>query len=255
MLLAVLKNMKIWVAISLLLLGCHPQSDETTNVAVATNFYVTAQTLEREFEKQSDYEVSLISGSTGQLYAQIKNGAPHDIFLSADQDRAQKLVQNGLAKDRFTYAIGRLVLWSPENEALNYKTLNQADYRHLAIANPSLAPYGRAAQEIIEELSLSDKIGADKIVMGENIGQVYSLVKTGNAELGFVALSQVTAERINADNYWPIPASLHNPIIQDAVMLNTRPTSASTKAFYNFLKSDRARDIIHAAGYDSPDAK
>ena len=166
----------------LLLTGCQSQSDETTNVAVATNFYVTAQTLEREFEKQSNYDISLISGSTGQLYAQIKNGAPYDIFLSADQDRAVKLVEEGLANERFTYAMGRLVLWRPENKMVSLETLMAGNFKRLAIANPALAPYGRAAQEVIATLDISDKI-----VMGENVGQVYSLIKTGNADLGFIA--------------------------------------------------------------------
>lgn len=232
----------------LLLTGCQSQSDETTNVAVATNFYVTAQTLEREFEKQSDYDISLISGSTGQLYAQIKNGAPYDIFLSADQDRAVKLVEEGLANERFTYAMGRLVLWRPENKMVSLETLMAGNFKRLAIANPALAPYGRAAQEVIATLDISDKI-----VMGENVGQVYSLIKTGNADLGFIAYSQIEVDNITADNFWAVPSALYSSIIQDAVFLNSG--KAEAQAFYRFLQSDRARDIIQSSGYDVPDAK
>ena len=247
--LALYKLVRSWTAISLMILtGCQTQTDETVNVAVATNFYLTAQSLETAFEKQSGFDVTLISGSTGQLYAQIKNGAPHHIFLSADQERAIKLVEEGFANERFTYAIGRLVLWRPDDKMVSLETLMTGNFRRLAMANPALAPYGRAAQEVIATLDISDKI-----VMGENIGQVYSLIKTGNADLGFIAYSQIDASNITADDFWAVPSALYSPIIQDAVMLKSG--TAQAQAFYKFLKSDTARDIIQSSGYDIPDAK
>jgi len=229
------------------LIGCQSQTDETINVAVATNFYLTALALETAFESQTNYDVSVSSGSTGQLYAQIINGAPYDIFLAADQKRPEKLVEKGLAGERFTYAIGRLVLWSRGTETPDLDTLREGDFRHLAMANPRLAPYGLAAQEVVSALGISDKI-----IMGENIGQAYSLVQTGNAELGLVSLSQMRAD---TSSHWLVPSSLHTPIIQDAVFLKSGTKTPGAGAFYRFLTSDKARDIIEASGYNLSDGK
>ena len=238
---------------TLLVLGCKSK-DETqinrqVNVAVATNFYTTALKLETAFEQQTGLKVSVTSGSTGQLYAQIRNGAPYHIFLAADQVRPQKLTAEKFAQDRFTYALGRLVLWGQNEDTPNIDMLTQADYRHLAIANPNLAPYGFAAQEIISGLDIPSKI-----VMGENIGQVFSIIETGNAEFGFVSLSQIIDRGNNLEGaYWVIPMQLYTPIIQDAVLLSKESKNAAAKEFYQFLKSETARDIIKAAGYNISD--
>lgn len=229
--------------------GCQSKSEPTVSVAVATNFYTVALELEKQFEAQSRADISIASGSTGQLYGQIKNGAPHDIFLAADQTRPKKLIEDGFAQDHFTYALGQLVLWSKSQEALNLAMLSDSDYGHLAIANPKLAPYGFAAQDVISDLDISDKI-----VMGENIGQAFSLVETGNAEFGFISLSQIIAKDNKVSGgYWIVPEQLYTPITQDAVLLKRGADNPAAQAFYEFLKSETARDIIKEAGYKLPD--
>ncbi len=240
----------IWVICAAsLIFGCQSKPESTVTVAVATNFYTAALELEKQFETQSAVDISIASGSTGQLYAQIKNGAPHDIFLAADQTRPKKLIEDGFAQDRFTYALGQLVLWGATQETPNLAMLTKSDYRHLAIANPKLAPYGLAAQDVISDLNLSDKI-----VMGENIGQTFSLIETGNAEFGFISLSQIiTKDNQISGGHWIIPDELYTPITQDAVLLKRGFDNPAAKAFYEFLKSETARDIIKEAGYKLPD--
>lgn len=240
----------LWISgAAFLVLSCQSKTTPTVSVAVATNFYSVALELETQFKKQSSIDITVTFGSTGQLYAQIRNGAPHDIFLAADQARPKKLVDDGLAQERFTYALGRLVLWSPRHETPNLTMLSGTDYHHLAIANPALAPYGLAAQDIISYLDLSGEIA-----MGENIGQTFGLVETGNAEFGFVSLSQIIASGDDlSGGYWVVPAKFYTPIIQDAVLLNRGIKNPNAKAFYAFLKSETARDIIKTAGYKRPD--
>lgn len=239
-----------WViCAALLIFGCQSKPAPSVSVAVATNFYTAALELEKQFETQSAIDISITSGSTGQLYAQIKNGAPHDIFLAADQTRPKKLIEDGFARDRFTYALGQLVLWSTAHKEPNLAMLSDSDYRHLAIANPKLAPYGFAAQDVISDLDISDKI-----VMGENIGQTFSLVETGNAEFGFISLSQIIAKKNQVSGgYWIVPDELYTPITQDAVLLKRGFDNPAAQAFYEFLKSETARDIIKEAGYKLPD--
>ena len=232
-----------------LIYGCQSKQTPSVNVAVATNFYTVALELEKQFETQSAVDISIASGSTGQLYAQIINGAPHDIFLAADQIRPKKLIEDGFAQDHFTYALGQLVLWGATQETPNLAMLTKTDYRHLAIANPMLAPYGLAAQDVISDLNLSDKV-----VMGENIGQTYSLIETGNAEFGFISLSQIIAkDNQGSGEYWIVPDELYTPITQDAVLLKSGADNPAAQAFYEFLKSETARDIIKEAGYKLPD--
>lgn len=236
------------LAIAGLLASCF-KTEPPVSIAVATNFYTTALELERAFEACSEVDISVTSGSTGQLYAQIRSGAPHDIFLAADQARPRKLMSDGLADEQFTYAIGRLVLWHKSHEAPKLEDLTKSNYKYLAMANPSLAPYGVAAQETFEGFGLSEKI-----VMGQNIGQAFSLVETDNAEYGFVSLSQVTAMGQDLEGAFRlIPHSRHSPIIQDAVMLQRGVKTAGAKDFFEFLKSETARDIIKTAGYNLPD--
>jgi len=212
-------------------------------VAVATNFAKAAETLAADFTARTGLEAKIISGSTGQLYAQIVNGAPYEVFLSADQERPAKLEAAGLATGRLTYARGYINLWH-QNGVAGAHILTEGDFEHLAIANPALAPYGRAAQEVLETLGLWEKLQS-KIVMGQNIGQAYALVASGNAELGFVDSSHVMA----LGGHWVVPQALYSPILQDAVRLSSKP---EVRAFMDYLTSAHAQAIITDAGYGLP---
>jgi len=223
-------------------------------IAVATNFADTASVLEERFEAESGQSLTLVSGSTGKLYAQIVNGAPFDALLAADQQRPGLLEQEHLAVQgsRFTYAIGRLILWSPDATRVaadGGATLERLDFRALAIANPRLAPYGTAAEEVIAALGLTDRLKG-RLVTGENVGQAYSMVATGNAELGFVALSQVIARAPgHAGSRWDVPVDLYTPIRQDAVLLARAGTNPAATGFLHFLQGEEARRIILSSGY------
>lgn len=223
-------------------------------VAVATNFIEMMETLAPRFTAASGHRLRLSSGSTGKLYAQIKNGAPYDVLMAADQLRPELLEASpqGVAGSRFTYAIGRLTLWSAETGRIGLDgpaALKPDSFRHLAIANPKLAPYGLAAQETLAALGLWDRLQG-RIVQGENIGQVHSMVATGNAELGFVALSAVMSRR-NAvrGSRWDVPPHLHQPIRQDALLLAHGANNGAARAFLGYLKSAEARKIIASFGY------
>ncbi len=222
-------------------------------VVVATNFADAIKIISKRFETHTGHKVTLIFGSTGKHYAQIKNGAPFDAFLAADILRPARLEKEGVALpgSRFTYAIGKLVLWSPRQGYVDPKgnVLAHGKFRHLAIANPKLAPYGKAAQEILQSRGLWDGISG-RLVRGENIGQTFQFVKSGNAELGFVAYSQV--KRINQPtegSYWVVPQALYTSIEQQAVLLKE---SKAARAFLLFLRSEEALKIIHDYGYDIP---
>lgn len=227
---------------------------EEALVAVATNFAEAMERLESEFERQSEHEVTVVSGSTGKLYAQIKNGAPFDVFLAADEERPRLLENEGLAvKDsRFTYAVGRLVLWSPEADRIaadGAETLRQGSFRKLAMANPALAPYGAAARQTLEALELYQHL-SDRIVLGENIGQAHAMVATGNAELGLLALSYVMSPRNQlTGGRWLVPQHLHVPIRQDAALLARGATNPAAVAFVLWLHGDDARTVIERFGY------
>lgn len=228
---------------------------EKTRVATAANFTSVAEVLIDEFHKSHpEHEVSLITGSTGKIFAQILHGAPFDIFLSADRERPEELEQRGIVTsgNRFTFASGLLVLWStdPSHKELNFKgVLQDPGYRKLAIANPELAPYGAAAMKIIEDLKLANTIH-DRVVMGENVGQTYALVASGNAELGFVALSQTRdVNAANKGTIWMVPPDLQEPIPQDAALLKRAEGNVAAKAFFDYLQSDDAKNIIRDAGY------
>lgn len=239
-----------WLAVSLILglslTSCAKQSEGHARVAVATNFLNTAQKLEAAFEAETDYKIDLVSGSTGQLYTQIINGAPYDVFLSADAARVTKLIEggHGLEETRFTYAIGRLVLFGVEKSQSVLRT--ERDNK-LAIANPDIAPYGAAAIEVIKALDTLElgNLGQLKIIYGQNVGQVYAFVKTGNADLGFVALSQMKG----AEGYWIVPTKHYSTIFQDAILLRHGNNSPSAIAFLNYLKSAPAQALIKSSGY------
>lgn len=231
-----------------------PAAAEEAVVAVAANFAEVAERLEKEFERQSGHTLTFVAGSTGKLYAQIANGAPFDVFLAADQERPERLEKERLAVagSRFTYATGRLALWSSEPGRVGgdgAATLRQGEFRRLAIANPALAPYGAAAKETLEKLGLWERF-KERIVMGETIGQAHTLVASGNAELGFVALSSLLSPQSEAKgSRWDVPPGLHAPIHQDAVLLTRAAGNAAARGFLDFLRSEKAKAVIRSYGY------
>lgn len=222
--------------------------------AVATNFAEVMDALGPRFEAATGHRLRVSSGSTGKLYAQVRNGAPFDLFLAADQRRPELLETAGhaVSGSRFTYAIGRLTLWSADKDRIGADgaaVLRRDDFRHLAIANPKLAPYGLAAQQALTALDLWKPL-QDRIVQGENIGQAFSLVATGNAELGFVALSAVLSPRHKVTgSRWDVPVDLYEPIRQDAVLLSRGADNIAARAFLGFIQSAEARGIVARFGY------
>jgi molybdate transport system substrate-binding protein len=222
-------------------------------LAVAANFTAPMQKIAQAFEQDTGHKAVLSFGATGSFYAQIKNGAPFDVLLAADDDTPFKIEKEGLSVvgSRFTYATGQLVLWSKQAGLVDDKgeVLRSGKFQKLAIANPKLAPYGLAATETLTQLGLLSEL-QPKIVMGESIGQTYQFLVTENAQLGFVALSQVFADgKITQGSAWVVPAKLHNPIQQDAVLLNSGKNNPAAAALLTYLKSDKARAIIKSYGY------
>ncbi len=222
-------------------------------VAVAANFTAPAQQIAAEFERQTGHRAALSFGATGKFYAQISNGAPFEVFLSADDTTPAKLEKEGqtVAGSRFTYAIGALALWSARTAFVDAQgeVLQSGSFKHLAIANPKTAPYGAAAIETLTRLKLLDAI-QPKFVQGENIAQTFQFVSTGNAELGFVALSQITKDgKLTGGSAWIVPGDLHEPIRQDAVILARGQDNPATAAFMDYLKTPRAHAIITFFGY------
>ncbi|MET0274381.1 MAG: molybdate ABC transporter substrate-binding protein [Phenylobacterium sp.] len=221
-----------------------------TQVAVAANFTEPAKAIADAFKTKTGHTATLSFGSSGQFYAQIANGAPFQVFLSADAERPAKAEADGFAVTgtRFTYAVGRLVLYSrtPGLADGGAAALSSGRFEKLALADPKAAPYGLAAVEALRKLQLYDRL-APKLVQGSSITQAYQFVQTGAAELGFVALSQVVTVR--GGSRWLVPASLHAPIDQQAVLLKTGADDAAAKAFLGFLKGPEARAIIRSYGY------
>ncbi len=245
---------------TLLLVAVPHHSDagraEVLRIAVASNFEGPARVLAARFEEKTANKVVLAFGSTGKHAAQIENGAPFAVFLAADRARPERLEKSGAAISgtRFTYATGRLLLWSPTPGLVDPKgaVLAEGDFHHLAIANPRLAPYGKAAKAVLEGRGLWEKL-KQRRVRGENITQAYTYVRSGNAELGFVAASQVLrpGKGEPVGSFWKVPEHLHPPIEQQAVLLLD---TSSARAFLEFLKSAAALEIIRAWGYGSPKA-
>lgn len=223
-------------------------------IAVAANFTEVAEALKQRYETVGGHKLALSSGSTGKLFAQIGNGAPFDILLAADAEHPALLEKSGrgVAGTRFTYAVGRLTLWSADPARIGADgaaALRAGGFRHIAIANPKLAPYGAAAQQALEALGLWSGMQG-RIVQGENIGQVFSMVSTGNAELGFVALSSVMSPRNRQmGSQWDVPAALYQPIRQDAVLLAHGKDNQAARGFLDFLKTAETRRFIAAFGY------
>lgn len=224
--------------------------------AVAANFTVATNRLAPAFERATGHKLIASFGSTGTLYAQIRNGAPFDIFLAADEARPKRLEAEGLAVSgsRFTYAIGRLVLWSPDPAIVDpaAAVLRDGDFAHLAIANAKTAPYGAAAEQAIRRLGLWTHL-APRLVRGENITQTFQFVSTGNVPLGFVALAQVRAlPAAQQGSQWLVPTKLYDPLRQDAVLLSRSADSAAARAFLEYLRSPKAQAIIRELGYATP---
>lgn len=245
--------LKPLIALALLITSLTATAGEVT-VAVAANFTAPMQRIAGEFERTSGHKLKLAFGATGKLYAQIVNGAPYEILLSADDETPARLEKEGLgiAGSRFTYAIGRLILWSPVDGKVDGegKVLHDKGIRHIAIANPKTAPYGQAAIEMLQSAGLLTSLEG-KFVQGENIAQAFQFVQSGNAELGFVALSQVWKEgRIATGSGWIVPASQHQPIRQDALLLGRGSSNLAAQALLDYLRSPAARQIIKAYGYD-----
>lgn len=226
---------------------------EQVLVAVAANFVPPFREVAIEFETATGHNVRVAAGSSGNFYSQIKNGAPFDVFFSADMDHPKLLEDDGLGvKDfRFTYAIGRLVLWSPSADLIKgEETLRTKQYKRLAMANPKTAPYGVAAMQAMQKLELWDSV-QPKIVMGENLGQTIGFIESGNADLGFVALSQVLDPKIKGrGSRWDVPNHLHDPIKQDVILLTKGKDNPAAKALLAFMISPQARSIIERYGYE-----
>ena len=240
-----------WVAFATIVMGGVPAWAGSTHVAVAANFADAAKEIAVTFKAKTGHEAVLSFGSSGQLLAQIQQGAPFKVFLSADEERPKALVAEGLALSdtRFTYAIGKLVLWSKIPAFVNGEATLQAQaFSKIAIANPAAAPYGVAALEVLTSLKLNDALKS-KIVMGNSIAQTYQFIDTGNAELGFVALSQLVEQ--TGGSRWLVPQALYGEIRQEAVLLKSGEGDVVAKAFLAFLKTPEARAIIEKFGYVS----
>lgn len=227
-------------------------------VAVAANFTAPMQKIAQAFEQDTGHKAHLAFGSTGKFYAQIKNGAPFAALLAADDETPERLEKEGLAVigTRFTYATGRLALWSKSSnlvddkgEVLRSPNLDKLGIQKIAMADPNLAPYGAAAMEVIHKMGVQANV-VPKLVQGESIGQTYQFVSTENAQLGFVALSQISLSgRITQGSAWVVPQSMHTPLKQDAVLLNVGKDNAAALALMKYLQGDKAKTIIRHYGY------
>jgi molybdate transport system substrate-binding protein len=237
----------------LLLLGSPARAAEVV-AAVAANFGPAMARLEPAFEQATGHDLTVVLGSSGKFLQQIQQGAPFDVFLSADAERPELLAKSGLGvpASRFTYAIGRLALWSPDPQAFSDGPayLKAGTFRHLAIANPAVAPYGAAAQQALERLGLWGGLQT-KIVRAEDIGQVYAMAGSGAAEAAFVAYSQVLSGG-KPGSQWLVPQDLHQPLKQDAILITRAQNNPAAKALLDYLKTPAAREMIASLGYDLP---
>lgn len=225
-------------------------------VAVAANFAAPMQKIAAGFEKDTGHKVIIALGGTGKLYAQIVNGAPYELFLSADSETPRRLAQEGFGLDasRFTYGLGKLVLWSADPAMVDAQglVLKQGKFKRIALANPKTAPYGAAALSVLRHLDLLAVL-QPRFVQGENISQAYQFVSTGSAELGFVALSQVMADgALISGSTWRVPENLYEPIRQDALLLNKGKARPAALAMLEYLKGAKAQAVIRGYGYTAP---
>jgi molybdate transport system substrate-binding protein len=247
-------QMLIRSLIAAIALLCSPAHAAELFVAVSANFVAPLQKIVAAFEADTIHRVKMSVGSTGAFYAQIRNGAPFDMLIAADEETPERIDAEGLAvpRTRFTYATGRLVLWSPNAGLVDDKgaVLSRGNFERIAIGNPRLAPYGKAAVETLEHMGLYATM-QPKIVQGENIGQTFQFVQTGNAQLGFVALSQVMTDgKIAKGSAWIVPQPMYTPLKQDAVILKRASANPAAAAFAKYLKGEKARGIIRAYGYE-----
>jgi molybdate transport system substrate-binding protein len=238
----------------MLVAGPHVACAEEVLVAVAANFTAPMQQIAAEFEKDTDHKAKLAFGATGKFYAQIKNGAPFEVLLAADDHTPARLVAEGsaIAASRITYAIGKLVLWSPKPGVVDDQgaVLRDTHLGHVAYCDPLLAPYGAAAVEAMKALGVFESLGP-KLVQAENIAQAYQFVASGNAEVGFVALSQVYENgKMRAGSAWIVPEKLYAPIRQDAVLLEKGKDHPGAIALLRYLQSARAKQVIRSFGYE-----
>lgn len=242
----------LFFAIGFVLISTRVQAEQV-QVAVAANFTEPMRKIAEQFEKDTGNQAVLTFGATGKFYTQITEGAPFEVFLCADDTTPAKLESEkaGVHGSRFTYAIGKLVLWSAMPGYVDAKgeVLKKGDFKHLSIANPKAAPYGAAAMQTLDKLGLTRQVES-KIVTGESISQAYQFVATGNAELGFVALSQVTENgKLVSGSVWRVPDDLYKPIRQDAQILTKGTHNPAAKALIDYLKSPKATAIIRSYGY------
>jgi len=244
---------KFFLSLVLVVLAVTPALAEQALVAVAANFIGPFRDITTEFEKTTGHNLQTASGSSGSFTTQIKNGAPFDVFFSADSERPKLLEDEGLGVkgSRFTYAIGRLVLWSPDSDLVKGEdTLRSGKFKHLAMANPKSAPYGVAAMQAMQKLGVWESV-QPRIVMGESLGQTIGFVESGNAELGFLALSQVLDPKLKGTgSRWDVPNELHEPIQQDVVLLTKGKDNPAAKALMEFMGGPIARAIIERYGYE-----
>ena len=242
-----------WCVGLILTMAVPPVFAEHILVAVAANFNPPFREIATEFERVTGHQVRVVSGASGAFYAQIKNGAPFDVFFSADMERPKLLEDEGLGvKDsRFTYAIGRLVLWSPNPDLITgEETLRSKQYKRLAMANPKTAPYGVAAMQAMQKLELWDSV-QPQLVMGESLGQTMGFIESGNAQLGFVALSQILDPKIKGQgSRWDVPTHLHEPIKQDVILLTKAKENPAAKLLMEFIGGAQAKKIIERYGYE-----
>ena len=226
---------------------------EQVQVAVAANFTAPMKALAADFEKDTGHTLKAAYGATGQFYAQIHNGAPFEVFLAADDSTPAKLEREGHAVpgSRFTYAIGTLALWSAKEGYVDSHglVLRDSAFQHLAVANPKTAPYGLAALQTLTRLGLKQAL-AKKLVEGQNIAQTHQFVASGNAELGFVALSQIYQNgQITGGSAWLVPSEMHDPIRQDALILAKGKDNPAARALVEYLRGAKAAEVIRAYGY------
>ncbi|HQT30597.1 MAG TPA: molybdate ABC transporter substrate-binding protein [Thiobacillus sp.] len=228
-----------------------PAHADQASIAVAANFSAPMKALQPLFEKATGHVMVLSSGATGKFYAQIKNGAPFDVLLAADAETPKRLQREGAALRTQTYAIGKLALWSADPRTLDGSdaVLKANQFKHVAIANPRLAPYGTAAMQVLAKLGLNEAV-RDKQVMGENIGQTHQYVASGNAEIGFVALSQIMLDgKLTSGSVWLIPSRYYTPIRQDAALLKHGAGNPAAQALLDFLRTPAAQKLIRGYGY------
>ena len=226
------------------------------SAAVAANFTEPVKQIVELFQKETGHTVKLSFGSSGKFYSQIKEGAPFDVFLAADEKNPKLLEKEGLAVEgsRFVYALGKLVLWSAQPGYVDGKgaVLSKGGYNKIAYADPKLAPYGLAAKDTLEDMGLWNVVQT-KLVTGESITQTYQFAATGNAELAFIALSQITkGGKVTEGSWWIVPAHMYNPIRQSATLLTGAKDKAAAQAFLAFLKGEKAVAIIRSFGYELP---